>query len=37
MGLGGRGVDDGVEDSLLRTEERLDLIPSLAMSSLYGR
>ena len=37
MGLGGRGVDDGVEDSPLRTEERLDLMLSLAMSSWYGR
>jgi len=36
-GLRGRGVDDGVEDSLLKTEERLDLTSSLAMSSLYGR
>lgn len=37
MGLGGRGVDGRDEDSPLKTEERLDLISSLAMSSWYGR
>ncbi len=36
-GVGGRGVDDGDEDSPLKTEERLDLIPALDMSSWYGR
>jgi len=37
MGLRGRGVDDGDEDSPLKTEERLDLFPISAMSSQYGR
>lgn len=36
-GLGGRGVDDRDEDNPLKTEDRLDLIPALAMSSWYGR
>jgi hypothetical protein len=34
-GLRGRGVDDGDEDSLLKTEDCLNLI--LAISSGYGR
>ena len=32
MGLRGRGVDDGVEENPLKTEERLDFF-ALAMSS----
>lgn len=36
-GLGGRGVDDGDEESPLKTEERRVLVPVLTMSSRYGR